>query len=133
MVDALPHLNASLNAAAGTLLFVGWRFVRKGRVAPHRACMTAAFGCSVLFLISYLTRYALAGHHVYTGPAREFYLLLLGTHVSLAAIVPFLAIRTIYLAVSERFSEHRRWARVTFPIWMYVSVTGIWVYWMLYH
>ena len=132
MVELLPHLNASLNATAGTLLASGWLFIRSGRRTAHRICMTAAFGCSVLFLVSYLTRYALSGNQLYDGPARTFYLVLLTSHVVLAATVPFLAVRTIYLAVRERFEQHRAWARVTFPIWIYVSVTGVWVYWMLY-
>jgi len=133
MVEILPHLDAALNITAGTLLFAGWRFVRHKRIPQHRACMVAAFACSVVFLVCYLTRYALAGNHVYEGPGRELYLVLLGTHVLLAACVPFLALRTIYLAIRGPVSQHRRWARVTFPIWMYVSVTGVCVYWILYH
>ena len=130
----LPHLNAVLNATAGVLLFTGWRFVRAGRVAVHRAFMVAAFACSVAFLTSYLTRMWLSGPHVYPGEGwdRVFYLVLLTTHVSLAACVPPLALRTLYLALRRRYATHRRWARITFPIWMYVSVTGVAVYWMLY-
>ena len=132
MVEILPHLNASLNATAGALLLTGWFFIRGAHKTPHRVCMTAAFACSVLFLISYLTRYALTGNQIYAGPGRSFYLALLASHVILAAFVPFLAIRTLYLATRERFDAHRAWARVTFPIWMYVSITGVGVYWMLY-
>jgi putative membrane protein len=135
LVELLPHLNASLNAASGVLLVVGWRFARSGRERPHRACMASAFTLSVLFLISYLTRYALTGNHVYpgTGWDRTLYLAILVTHVSLAALVPWLAIRTLYLALRRRIDTHRRWARFTLPIWLYVSVTGVIVYGMLYH
>ncbi len=89
----------------------------------------------MVFLTSYLTRMALMGHQVYPGGGweRSFYLVLLTSHVTLAALVPFLAIRTLYLALRRRIETHRRWARLTFPIWMYVSVTGVLVYWMLYH
>lgn len=134
MVEILPHLNALLNATAATLLFTGWRFARARREEPHRVCMLLAFGCSVVFLTSYLTRYALSGHQIYpgTGWDRSFYLVLLTSHVGLAMLVPALALRTLYLALRRRIDSHRRWARVTFPIWMYVSVTGVLVYWMLY-
>jgi putative membrane protein len=135
MVEILPHLNAALNGTSAALLFTGWRFARAHREKPHRACMISAFGCSVLFLTSYLTRMALTGHQVYPGSGwdRTFYLALLASHVTLAASVPALAIRTLYLAARRRIESHRRWARVTFPVWMYVSVTGVVVYWMLYH
>ncbi len=87
-----------------------------------------------LFLISYLIRYALTGVHRYpgTGWDRTIYLAILGTHTPLAAMVPFLAVRTLYLAIKKRFDSHRKWARVTFPIWLYVSVTGVVIYFMLY-
>jgi uncharacterized membrane protein YozB (DUF420 family) len=137
--EVLPHTNALLNATSGVLLLCGFVAIRRGREDRHRRLMLSAFGCSVLFLISYLTRYALTGDHRYPGEGwdRTFYLVLLATHVSLATLVPFLAGRTLYLGLKTRGSparreQHRRWARVTFPIWMYVSVTGIIVYWMLY-
>ncbi len=135
MVELLPHVNAALNGTAAALLFTGWRFARARREPPHRICMLSAFGCSVVFLTSYLTRMALMGHQVYPGGGweRSFYLVLLTSHVTLAALVPFLAIRTLYLALRRRIETHRWWARLTFPIWMYVSVTGVLVYWMLYH
>jgi uncharacterized membrane protein YozB (DUF420 family) len=134
LAELLPHLNATLNGTAATLLVCGWFFARAKRERPHRACMTAALLCSALFLISYLTRHALTGHHVYpgTGWDRTLYLFVLATHVVLAACVPVLALRTLWLALKRRIESHRRWARVTFPIWMYVSVTGVIVYWMLY-
>lgn len=137
MLELLPHLNAALNATAGALLFTGWRFIkaRPRQVERHRACMLAAFACSALFLTSYLTRVTLGGTHVYPGDGwdRTFYIVLLASHVILAAAVPVLALRTLYLGLRRRDPVHRRWARITFPIWMYVSVTGVLVYWMLYH
>ena len=134
MVEYLPHLNAALNATSGVLLFTGWRFIRARKVERHRACMIAALVCSAIFLTSYLTRITLGGTHVYPGDGwdRIFYLGLLGTHVVLAAAVPFLALRTVWLGLQRRDAVHRRWARVTFPIWMYVSVTGVLIYWILY-
>lgn len=135
MVEWLPHTNALLNACAGALLLLGLRFVKAREIERHRRCMLAAFACSVLFLASYLARNILVGDHPYPGQGwdRTFYLVLLASHVVLAALVPFLALRTLYLGLRRRDETHRRWARITFPIWMYVSVTGIVVYWMLYH
>ena len=135
MSAILPHLNASLNGLCAVLLFSGWIAIRGGHIKRHRLLMVSAFIVSVLFLISYLIRFYLTGTHRYPGSGwdRTFYLSVLLTHTVLAAAVPFLAIRTLYLAIHERFAAHRRWARVTFPIWMYVSITGVIVYWMLYH
>jgi putative membrane protein len=134
LVEILPHVNAALNGTSAALLITGWRFARARRERPHRFCMLSAFGCSMLFLVSYLTRMALSGHQVYpgTGLSRTFYLVVLTSHVVLAATVPFLALRTLYLGLRRRIETHRRWARVTLPIWLYVSLTGVVVYWMLY-
>lgn len=135
MLELLPHLNATLNGIAGVLLVTGWRLIRAGREDLHRLCMLSAFVVSSLFLTSYLTRVTLGGVHVYpgTGWDHTLYMVILVTHVVLAAAVPFLALRTLYLALRRRLETHRRWARVTLPIWIYVSVTGVIVYWMLYH
>ena len=135
MLELLPHLNASLNAASAVLLVTGWRFARARREIPHRACMVGAFALSILFLCSYLTRVWFGGTHVYPGVGwdRTLYLFVLATHVPLAALVPFLALRTLYLAARRRLDQHRRWARWTLPIWLYVSLTGVIVYVMLYH
>ena len=135
MGEFLPHLNAGLNATCTVLLMFGFLAIRAGRTTTHRRLMLSAFGCSVCFLISYLIRFALTGDHPYPGDGwdRIFYLVLLVSHVSLAALVPFLAIRTLYLGLKGHIKSHRKWARFTFPIWMYVSVTGIMVYVMLYH
>lgn len=133
-VSALPTVNALLNATAATLLVTGWLLVRSGRREAHRRAMTAAFACSVLFLASYLAYHAAAGSVRFrgTGTVRTVYLAILLTHTILAAAVPFLAVSTIFLAWKGRFEAHRKLARVTLPVWLYVSVTGVVVYLMLY-
>ena len=130
----LPTVNAVLNGTAGVLLTVGFYFIRQRRVAAHRACMMAAFSCSVLFLVSYLYYHSQVGSVRFpgTGVARTIYLSILLTHTILAAAVPFLASITLVQALRSRFDKHRRIARWTLPIWLYVSVTGVVIYWMLY-
>jgi len=125
--ELLPHLTTLFNATSALFLGAGFVLIKRGKIEAHKKCMLAAFSCSVLFLVLYLTRYALTGDHPYPGdgPARNFYLILLFTHVSLAAIVPFMAMRTLYLGLKGQHEAHRRWGRRTFPIWMYVSVTGV--------
>lgn len=133
--ELLPTVNAALNAAAAVLLFLGWRAIRAGRRDVHRALMLAACATSALFLVSYLTRVALTGTHRFPGGGalRAAYLVVLGTHTVLAAIVLPMALRTAWLPLRRRFEEHRRIARFTLPVWLYVSVTGVAVYVMLYH
>jgi uncharacterized membrane protein YozB (DUF420 family) len=133
-LSALPAVNASLNATSAVLLTVGFVAIRRRNVAVHRACMLAAFATSVVFLASYVVYHLHAGttHFPGTGPARPVYFAILGTHTPLAALVPFLAIATLWRALRGRFASHRRLARWTWPIWMYVSVTGVVVYVMLY-
>lgn len=133
-VSALPTVNALLNATAAALLVAGFLLVRSGRREAHRRAMTAAFACSVLFLASYLAYHSVAGSVRFrgTGSVRTVYLAILLTHTLLAAAVPFLAVTTLYLARKGRFEAHRRLARVTLPVWLYVSVTGVVVYLMLY-
>ena len=130
----LPTVNAILNGAAATLLLTGFFLIRSGRREAHRRAMTAAFACSVLFLVSYLVYHAAVGSVRFqgTGAVRTVYLSILLTHTVLAAAVPFLAVGTIVLARRERFESHRRLARITLPIWLYVSVTGVVIYLMLY-
>lgn len=130
----LPTVNAILNGAAASLLVAGFLLIRAGRREAHRRAMTAAFACSVLFLVSYLAYHFEAGSVRFqgTGPVRTFYLTVLLTHTVLAAVVPFLAVTTLVLARKGRFEAHRRLARVTLPIWLYVSVTGVVIYLMLY-
>ena len=131
----LPTVNAGLNATSAVLLFTGWRAVKARRVALHRALMISAFTVSTVFLASYLTRFALTGTHRYEGDgaARLVYLALLFSHMLLAAATPPLALRALYLAWRGRIAEHRRVVRWTLPVWMYVSVTGVIAYLMLYH
>src|SRR5262249_48782984 len=109
--------------------------IKKRRRAAHETCMKLAFLASVLFLASYLTRYALTGtHHLAAeGGVKVAYYVLLFSHMILAAATVPLALRTLYLARKARFADHRRIARITFPIWTYVSITGVIVYVMLYH
>ncbi len=134
-ISALPTLNAILNATAAALLITGYVFIRRGRVEAHRRCMLAAFAVSILFLVSYLTYHAQVGSRRYpgTGTVRTIYLTILFTHTVLAALVPPLAIVTLWRALHGRFDRHRAIARWTLPVWIYVSVTGVIVYVMLYH
>jgi putative membrane protein len=134
LAEILPPVNATLNATSATLIFLGWRAIRLGERTRHRTLMLSALGTSALFLVGYLTRIALTGTHRFPGTSwlRTGYLLLLGTHTFLAAaIVPLIAV-TLWLAWKGRFEAHRRVARFTFPAWLYVSVTGVLVYVMLY-
>ena len=134
LATVLPTLNALLNATSAVFLFLGWRAIRGGRRDRHRNLMIAACASSVLFLASYLTRVALTGTHRFPGEGalKAAYLVVLGSHTVLAAITLPLVLRTLWLALRARFPEHRRIARWTFPIWMYVSVTGVLVYFFLY-
>jgi len=133
-VTDLPTVNATLNAVAAVLLFAGYLAIRVRRVRLHRALMTAAFACSVLFMASYLVYHAQVGSVRFQGEGvvRTVYFALLLTHTVLATTVPVLAIITLRRALKGRYAAHRRIARWTFPIWIYVSVTGVVVYWMLY-
>tara|TARA_B100001750_G_C15369049_1_gene526286 strand:+ start:439 stop:882 length:444 start_codon:yes stop_codon:yes gene_type:complete len=130
-----PTINAGLNALAGLLLVVGLHLIRKGKESAHKKAMMAAFGCSAIFLASYLS-YHFSNKLIvkYAGPEWGAipYLALLISHSTLAALVPFMAIRTIWLGIQDRRPEHRKWARRTFPIWIYVSVTGVLVWLVLY-
>lgn len=130
----LPTLNAILNATAAVLLVWGWTLIRRGRKQTHRRVMLTAFGVSTAFLVSYLVYHFQVGSVRFpkTGAIRTVYLLILLTHTLLAALVPPLAIVTLSRAVNARFDRHRKIARWTLPIWLYVSVSGVVVYWMLY-
>ncbi len=133
--DVLPTVNAGLNATSAVLLLLGRRAIKRGDRMRHRAIMLTAVTVSTVFLVSYLVRVKLTGTHRYAGTPtmRSLYLLVLSTHMVLAMAVPFLVARLIFLATRERFDAHKRLARWTFPIWLYVSVTGVVVYAMLYH
>ncbi len=133
-VHDLPALNAALNGTAAVLLVWGFTLIRRGRKRTHRNVMLAAFAVSCLFLASYLIYHAQVGTVRFsgTGPVRAVYLTILATHTLLAAAVPVLAVITLSRALRGRFDRHRAIARWTLPIWLYVSVTGVVVYWMLY-
>ena len=135
MISALPTINAILNATAAVLLVWGYWLIRHKRIQTHRKVMTSAFITSCLFLVCYLVYHAQVGskHFPHTGTLRTVYLTILGTHTVLAAAVPVLAIITLRLGLAGKYDRHRRIARWTLPIWLYVSVTGVVVYWMLYH
>ena len=131
----LPAVNAALNATAAVLLVWGYTLIRRQRMQTHRRVMLAAFVTSSLFLICYLVYHAQVGSVRFgkTGTIRTVYLSILATHTVLAATVPVLAILTLSRALGGRFDMHRKIARWTLPIWLYVSVTGVVVYVMLYH
>ena len=130
----LPTVNTTLNSITAVLLVVGYSFIKRDRVEAHKACMIAATACSALFLISYVIYHYHVGSVRYpgTGALRVFYLSLLATHVVLAAVNVPLVLMTLIHAARDRRDKHRRWARVTLPVWLYVSVTGVVVYLMLY-
>ena len=133
-VSDLPLVNASLNGVATVLLIVGYVCIRRRRITAHRTAMVAAFITSVLFLISYLTYHAHAGSRPFPGqgPIRVVYFVILISHIILAATIPPLAGITLWRAYRRRFDRHMKIARWTLPLWLYVSVTGIVVYLMLY-
>jgi putative membrane protein len=128
-------VNATLNATSAVLVFLGWRAIKSGDRVRHRALMLAALASSVLFLAGYLTRIALTGTHAFPGGGalRAVYLGVLASHTLFAAVAGPMILRTLFLALRERLPDHRRIARFTLPVWLYVSVTGVAVYVMLYH
>jgi uncharacterized membrane protein YozB (DUF420 family) len=133
-VNDLPHLNAILNATSGMLLVTGYYFIRRRQITAHRNCVIAALIASTVFLASYLTYHYFHGTTRFAGAGfvRYLYLAILLTHTILAVvIVPFIAV-TLWRAAHSDFARHRRIARWTFPMWLYVSVTGVIVYLMLY-
>jgi len=130
----LPTINAALNATAAILLITGYILIRQGRKEAHRKVMLAAFATSVLFLVCYLVYHFQVGSVRFQkqGTIRTVYLSILLTHTILAAAVPPLAIVTLRRAWAGKYALHRKIARITLPIWLYVSITGVVVYWMLY-
>jgi uncharacterized membrane protein YozB (DUF420 family) len=133
-VSQLPAVNAALNSLSAILLVGGYLFIRSRNIKAHKACMLSAFGSSILFLASYLIYHYQVGSVPFKGQGgiRLVYFTILLTHTILATTVVPLALVTLFRAFKERFDAHRRIARWTFPIWLYVSVTGVIVYWMLY-
>jgi uncharacterized membrane protein YozB (DUF420 family) len=135
MIPYLPAVDASLNAASAIFLVLGFFFVREKAIRAHKRCMLSAFVTSTIFLVCYLTYHYFHGttHFLGQGGVRDFYFVLLGSHTVLAALLVPLAVTTLYRAWRERFQQHKRIGRWTLPLWLYVSVTGVLVYWMLYH
>jgi uncharacterized membrane protein YozB (DUF420 family) len=132
--NALAPINALLNTTSTVLLIAGFVAVRRKKVPIHRACMIGAFVASCVFLAGYLTRFALTGAHSFPplGWVRVVYLTILFSHMALAVATVPLVIRTLFLAYKKRFEAHRKIAKITYPIWLYVSATGVVVYLMLY-
>ncbi len=137
----LPAVNAGLNGLAAVLLVVGLILIKQKRIDAHRNCMIAAFTTSCVFLVSYVTHYVWryiehgGAHTKFEGAAlvKLFYYLMLFSHILLAMAVPVLAVALLYLGFKRKDQLHRRLARYAWPIWMYVSVTGVLIYVMLYH
>lgn len=130
----LATLNACLNTLSMVFLLAGFFFIRRKQIQKHKACMLTAFGISCVFLVSYLVHHTRVGSVEYAGPEslRPLYYVVLVPHIVFAALVPLLAIVTIRRALKGDFERHRRIAKITLPIWLYVSVSGVVVYFMLY-
>ena len=130
----LPTLNAALNSLSAALLVIGFLYIRFNNRQAHKSCMLAALACSTLFLVSYLVYHYQVGSVSFKGQGwiRPLYFAILLSHTILAAVVVPLALITVTRGLRGRFDAHRRIARWTFPVWLYVSVTGVVVYWMLY-
>jgi uncharacterized membrane protein YozB (DUF420 family) len=133
-VSQLPSVNAALNSLSAAFLILGFFFIKSKKIKAHKACMLSAFASSTLFLISYLVYHYQVGSVPFKGQGaiRTLYFAILLTHTILAVAVVPLALITLTRALKQRFAAHRRIAHWTFPIWLYVSVTGVIVYWMLY-
>lgn len=130
----LPDVNAALNSLSAAFLLAGFLFIKSKNIKAHRACMLAAFASSTLFLVSYLAYHYQVGSVPFKGQGsvRTLYFAILLTHTILAVVVVPMALVTLLRGLRNKFDAHRRIARWTFPIWLYVSVTGVVVYWMLY-
>jgi uncharacterized membrane protein YozB (DUF420 family) len=131
---SLPALNACLNAASAFFLLLGYSFIRRGKMNAHRICMLTAFACSTVFLASYLYFHFHAGLIRFGGQGwiRPVYFAILISHTILAIVIVPMVLVTLSRALREKFDRHRAIARWTFPLWLYVSVTGVIVYWLLY-
>lgn len=141
LLSVFPHLNAALNATSGIFLICGLYFIRTGQIPRHRFCMISAGSISAAFLVSYLSHHALRTYYFGLGPtrftgeglARPIYFTILTSHTLLAALVAPFVIRTLWLGLKMRVDKHRNLARLVFPVWLYVSITGVVVYILLYH
>ena len=139
-LQIFPHLNAFLNASSSVFLVCGFVFILRRRVHEHRFCMLSASAISALFLISYVTHHAIRTYYYGLGPtrfageglAKPVYLTILTSHTVLATVIGPFVIATLYRGLKGRFDDHRRLARLVFPLWLYVSITGVIVYLMLY-
>jgi len=132
-VSMLPLVNASLNGVTTILLLIGYLFIRKKMIDKHKIVMLSAFGTSSLFLVSYVIyHWFKSGPKLYVGDYQTVYYFILVTHIILAAIIIPLALFTLYRGLSTQIEKHRKVAKITFPIWLYVSVTGVIIYSMLY-
>lgn len=139
-LEIFPHLNAFLNATAGLILLTGFYFIRTKQIAKHRACMLAASTVSAIFLISYLTHHAIRTYYFGLGPTkftgegvvRPIYMTILLSHTILAAVVAPFILLTLWRGLKGQYDKHRKIARLVFPVWVYVSVTGVIVYLLLY-
>ena len=134
-ITDLPAVNAALNSTSAVLLVLGYLFIRRQRKAAHRNCMVAACATSVAFLACYLVYHYHVGHTRFVNPGwfRPFYLTILLTHLVLAVAIVPLVLGTLWLALRGQFERHRQIARWTWPVWIYVSVTGVVIYALLYH
>jgi uncharacterized membrane protein YozB (DUF420 family) len=134
-LSIIPTVDAVLNSTSAVLLGMGYYFIRRRNIPAHKACMLGAAATSILFLACYLTYHFFHGTTRFggEGPVRTLYLSILGTHTVLAAVIVPLVIVTLVRALRGRFDRHKRIARWTLPLWGYVSVTGVVIYWMLYH
>jgi putative membrane protein len=140
LLQIFPHLNATLNALSGGCLLTGFYFIMRRRIAQHRLCMITASSVSALFLVSYLTHHAVRTYYFGLGPTkftgegviRPIYFTILTSHTILAALVAPFVIATLWRALKGRYDSHRKLARLVFPVWLYVSTTGVIVYLLLY-
>lgn len=140
LLNIFPHLNAALNTLSCIFIIVGFYFIRRKNIASHRLCMISASAVSALFLVSYLTHHSLRTYYFGLGPTRftgeglirPIYFTILTSHTILAAVVAPFVLRTLYLGIKGVYDKHKRLARLVFPVWLYVSVTGVAVYLILY-
>jgi uncharacterized membrane protein YozB (DUF420 family) len=134
-LSSLPTVNAALNTSSAIFLLLGFAFIRRGRVLAHKTCMLSAFSCSTVFLVSYIYYHVHAGIHRFPahGWIRPVYMTILTSHTILAVTILPLILITLYRALKTDFVRHRQIAIWTWPLWLYVSITGVVVYWLLYH
>ena len=135
VIPYMPHLQAVLNAAAATLLFTGYRFIKNNNKQAHKKCMIAALAVSTIFLISYLTYHETVGYQPFEGQGmiRPIYFTLLFSHIVLSGVVVPMILVTVYYAAKGNFNKHPRIARWTFPTWLYISISGVIVYILAFH